>query len=183
MPSMIRIQMELPVDVINKTYSYLQNLMVNESEQIDYNPLSEWRLILATVRDFDDEAVPVIRDYARSACKVMRSIGLSITMAAIDKAGNISLPISGSVSELEACISHINDKFKSRTDFNIGFNTNQRIIVGRILNNKEERTMNFRRPVSWTANSIYLTNPGDNGFDQRLFVIFLDGGKDAAVHG
>lgn len=182
MSQIIRIQIELPVDVVNKVHSYLHSMLSSKSSPITYIPASEWRLPLATIRDFSDEAELAIRDYARAACRAMHPIGLSFTTVAFDGSGNISLPIKGSVPDIKDCISRIQEKFKTRTAFNISVNPNLSLIVGH-ADERKEGSMNFRRPISWIADGICLTRPGANGVEHRLFVLFFDGGQDAAMHG
>jgi len=182
MSSILRIQIELAVDVVNKVHSYLHSMLGNESSQLTYSPATEWRLPLATIRDFSDEAELAIRDYARTACKSMHPIGLSFTTISFDKTGNLILPLQGSISDIKDCGDRLQERFKRRTSFNISINQNPSLIVGHMQDEHEERTMDFRRPISWTSDSICLTRPGAHGIEHRLFVLFFEGGRDAAVH-
>ena len=183
MSTIFRVQIELPVVVVNKVNSFIHAIMDKESGKVDYIPASEWRLSLLTIRNFPEEAVWAIRDYARKACGETRPIGLSLTRVMIDGGGNVMLPIQGAVSDLEECTSRLEDVFKSTTTFNITVNPNPTIVVGHLSGQEDGRVVDFRHPVSWTANSICLTQAGSSGIERRVFVIFFEEGKDVVVHG
>ena len=183
MSSLLKIQIELPVNVVNKTYSYLQGILGRDSNKLSLIPAVEWGLTLLRLRNIPQEAEYAIRDYARSACMGMQPFGLSFVVVQIDKSGNISLPARGSVSKIEECISELQDTFKKCTGFDVDVNSSHSLVVGHLSDENSERTIEFRRPVSWTAGSICLARADTNGINQRLFVLFFEGGQDVTVHG
>lgn len=183
MPSLLKIQIELPVNVVNKTYSYLQGVLGRDSQKLSLVPAVEWGLTLLRLRNISQEAEYAIRDYARSACEGMQPFGLSFAVINIDNGGNISLPVQGSVSKIEECMSYLHDTFKKRTGFYVDTNASHSLVVGHIDGGHEKRSIEFRRPVSWTAESICLTRADTNRLNQRLFVLFFEGGQDVTVHG
>ena len=179
----IRVQIELPVAAVNKVNSFIHAILNKEARDVSYIPPSEWRLPLLTIRNFPEEAIWAIRDYARKACANRHPIGLSLTRVAIDRGGNVMLPLVGAVSEIENCVNSLEDVFKTKTTYNISANTNPAIVVGHLAGQEEERSVDFRHPVSWNANSICLTQPGPRGIEHRLFVIFFEEANNVTVHG
>ena len=183
MSTIIRIQIELPVVVVNKVNSFIHAILDKETHEVNYIPASEWRLSLLTIRNFPEEAVWAIRDYSRKACVGSRPIGLSLTRVAVDQGGNVMLPLKGAISGLEDCMVRLEKVFKTETAFNISSNANPAIVVGHVAGQGAERVVEFRHPVSWNANSICLTQAGVSGIDHRLFVLFFEEGQNVVMHG
>ena len=170
---MFFLYLDIPLGTLNRLVTYMSGILGGDSKRVSLSPLEDWVVGLVTVDGLDFHYRDLIKEECAKACEGWQGIGFSLTRLII-KDTKVLVPLEGGLQELKECRERLVQDLSKYPDCSVKVIDVDTLFIG-MLNGAQDGEVRFKRPISWTAQTLWIGIKDEDYGTRRLYRLQFGG--------